>query len=174
MPLLRSLVALDLDSCRRLNRMADSSVVRRVFAAVSRLGDGLAWYLAMAALPLAYGAQGAMTSLQMALAGLAGLWIYRVIKRRTTRLRPYRVEPAILARARPLDRYSFPSGHTLQAVSFSTVACAHHPELAVVLWPFTAAVALSRPVLGLHYPSDVLVGAALGWLIARGVLLAFA
>jgi undecaprenyl-diphosphatase len=38
------------------------------------------------------------------------------------------------------------------------------------LVPFTVLVAVSRVVLGLHYPSDVLAGAALGALIAEGVL----
>jgi undecaprenyl-diphosphatase len=36
--------------------------------------------------------------------------------------------------------------------------------------PFTLLVALSRVVLGLHYPSDVLAGAAVGALVAQGVL----
>lgn len=40
------------------------------------------------------------------------------------------------------------------------------PELAWLLVPFTLLVAASRVVLGLHYPSDVLAGAALGATIA--------
>jgi undecaprenyl-diphosphatase len=72
----------------------------------------------------------------------------------------------------PLDRYSFPSGHTLHAVSFTAIATAHFPELGWVLVPFTVLVAASRVVLGLHYPSDVLAGAAIGAALAgAGVLL---
>lgn len=52
----------------------------------------------------------------------------------------------------PLDEFSFPSGHTLHAVAFSLVAMAHYPVLAWALVPFTASVAVSRVVLGLHYP----------------------
>jgi undecaprenyl-diphosphatase len=70
----------------------------------------------------------------------------------------------------PLDRYSFPSGHTLHAVCFTTLATSHVPGLAPVLLPFAALVAASRVVLGLHYPSDVLVGAALGASLASGAL----
>jgi undecaprenyl-diphosphatase len=66
----------------------------------------------------------------------------------------------------PLDEFSFPSGHTLHAVSFSIVALAYYPWLAPLLVPFSAGVALSRVVLGLHYPSDVLAATAIGVVLA--------
>ena len=53
---------------------------------------------------------------------------------------------------------------------FSVVAIAFYPMLAWLLVPFTVLVAISRVVLGLHYPSDVLAGAALGALIAQSIL----
>jgi undecaprenyl-diphosphatase len=78
--------------------------------------------------------------------------------------------PVFDARSRaliaPLDEFSFPSGHTLHAVAFSLVAIAHYPPLAWVLVPFTAAVAASRVVLGLHYPSDVLAATSFGAAVA--------
>jgi undecaprenyl-diphosphatase len=63
----------------------------------------------------------------------------------------------------PLDKFSFPSGHTLHAVAFTTLAWHYHPLLGMALMPFTCVVALSRIVLGLHYPSDVLAGALIGF-----------
>ena len=66
----------------------------------------------------------------------------------------------------PLDEFSFPSGHTLHAVAFSLVALAHYPVLAWLLIPFTASVAVSRVVLGLHYPSDVLAATGIGAALA--------
>jgi len=56
-------------------------------------------------------------------------------------------------------------------VVFSVVATAYYPALAAWVWPFTLLVAASRLVLGLHYPSDVVIGALLGVGIA-GVSLA--
>ena len=70
----------------------------------------------------------------------------------------------------PLDEFSFPSGHTLHAIAFTIVITASFPLLAPLLWTFTALVALSRVILGLHYPSDVLAATALGAAIAHGVL----
>ena len=64
-----------------------------------------------------------------------------------------------------LDRFSFPSGHTLHAVAFSLVACAYYPGLGASL-AVHVADRLSRVALGLHYPSDVIAGGALGAIIA--------
>jgi undecaprenyl-diphosphatase len=47
-------------------------------------------------------------------------------------------------------------------MGFTIVALAWYPWLAPVLLPFTALVAASRVVLGLHYPSDVLAALAIG------------
>jgi undecaprenyl-diphosphatase len=103
--------------------------------------------------------------------GVACTLLYRLIKSSTSRPRPYQRNGSIVLSAAPLDQYSFPSGHTLHAVAFTTIAVAYYPALAWVLVPFTALVALSRVVLGLHYPSDVLAGALLGAAIAAASFL---
>jgi len=72
----------------------------------------------------------------------------------------------ILIRSIPLDEFSFPSGHTLHAVIFTLVAIHYYPMLSVALIPFSILIGLSRPILGLHYPSDVLVGALIGFFIS--------
>ena len=78
------------------------------------------------------------------------------------RERPYVTFAGILAGTPPLDRYSFPSGHTLHAVCFAVLGSHYLPELALPLAGFAVLVALSRVVLGLHYPTDVAAGALLG------------
>jgi undecaprenyl-diphosphatase len=107
----------------------------------------------------------------MAVVGLAGLLIYRLLKRRLMRERPFITHHAIVRGTAPLDRFSFPSGHTLHAVSFAIVAIQAFPVLAWVLVPLALLIAASRVVLGLHYPSDVVAGALLGEGIAQAVLL---
>lgn len=152
----------DLRLVRQLNAFARTRLWRGLFVAVSRLGDGPLWYALILALALAgeLRAAAAMTT-----SGLLGLWLYRSLKRRTKRPRPCARCPGIVALAAPLDEHSFPSGHTLHAVAFTVIASAFVPWLAWILAPFALLVALSRPLLGLHYPSDVLAGALLGTLL---------
>jgi undecaprenyl-diphosphatase len=104
----------------------------------------------------------------MALVGLAGVLVYKWLKTSTERVRPYSHNGDIFQNVAALDQFSFPSGHTLHAVSFSWVLLHDYPEWAVLVIPFAALVALSRVVLGLHYPSDVLMGALLGAGLAQG------
>lgn len=132
----------------------------------SRLGDGVFWYALMGALLAWHGWAALPAVLHMIVAGLAGTLVYKWLKGATERPRPYQVCPTICCLSAPLDRFSFPSGHTLHAVVFSLVVTAYYPPLGWLVWPFTALVAASRLVLGLHYVSDVAVGALLGGTIA--------
>jgi undecaprenyl-diphosphatase len=152
--------------CRRFNRAATFPPVLMVMRAASRLGDGVVWYALLAALPLVYGAAAWRSVLVMASTGLAGLVLYKALKATLVRERPFIRHSGITLAMPPLDRYSFPSGHTLHAVCFSMQACAHHPQLAWLLAPLASLIALSRVVLGLHYPSDVAAGALIGALLA--------
>lgn len=158
--------ATDLELTRRFRRLSDARLAYAYFAACSRLGDGLLWYLLMLALLLAGGETGQRAVLQMAMLGIASLLAYRGLKRLSRRPRPLTVEQALRTRVAPLDEFSFPSGHTLHAVGFTLVLTQHYPESAMLLWPFCASVAASRVVLGLHYPSDVLAATGLGWVLA--------
>ncbi len=152
--------------CRRLNRGAAFALPRRIFRVASRLGDGIVWYVLLAVLPLLYGGAALRPVLVMALTGAVGVALYACLKRLFVRERPFITHAAIDRAGAPLDRYSFPSGHTLHAVCFTWQASAHFPELTWVLLPLATLIAASRVVLGLHYPSDVLAGAALGAALA--------
>lgn len=155
--------------CLRINRGSRYTPIRYFFAVISRLGDGIFWYVLMLAFALS-GAQGALVAARMAVAGILGMLVYRQLKQRLVRERPFISYSGISLGIAPLDRYSFPSGHTLHAVCFTLIATAQVPELAPILASFALLVAASRVVLGLHYPTDVLAGAGIGALLARGTL----
>jgi undecaprenyl-diphosphatase len=153
--------------CRPANRVARRRYLRRYFALVSRLGDGIGWYAVMAALLMWGGSASLAPVLHMVLTGVLGVLVYKLLKRHLVRERPFFTHRGVRALVPPLDRYSFPSGHTLHAVC-GTVMLAHYfPALLWLVVPFTLSVAASRVVLGLHYPSDVLAGAAIGWSLAE-------
>jgi len=152
--------------CITFNRTSHNILIRNFFKAVSRLGDGVFWYSLMALMVCVDQTHAFVPVAHMAVAGLIGTLIYKWLKVRTLRPRPFNVHQQISLRSVPLDQFSFPSGHTLHAVIFSMVAIHYYPMLSVALIPFTILVGLSRPILGLHYPSDVLVGALIGILIS--------
>jgi undecaprenyl-diphosphatase len=163
---LQQIKSWDMELCAFCNRRSRNFTVRSLFRIVSRLGDGVFWYVLMIVLLLEDGAAALPAVLHMIAVGLLGTAIYKFIKGKTLRPRPYNVYPAIVCMGKTLDQFSFPSGHTMHAAAFSIVAVSYYPALLWLVAPFAALVALSRPILGLHYPSDVLAGAALGAMIA--------
>lgn len=159
---LERLAQWDRGLCRRCNSACQFAGARIVLVIASRLGDGTFWYVLMAALLAWDGPKALAAVLHMIAVGLACTIIYKSLKHRTARVRPYVSQADITLFAAPLDKYSFPSGHTLHAVAFTLVTLGYYPALFSVLAPFCVLVALSRVVLGLHYPSDVVAGAGIG------------
>jgi len=152
--------------CIIINRSSRRAYIRYFFKAVSRLGDGVFWYALALCLPYLNGNIGWLQALHVLATGVVGLSVYKFLKSRLVRERPF-ISCEVIHQAAPaLDRYSFPSGHTLHAVLFSILFSAYLPGVTTLVWCFTSLVALSRIVLGLHYPSDVFVGALLGLAIA--------
>jgi undecaprenyl-diphosphatase len=137
--------------CERFNRANQYKLIRHCLRFISRLGNGVFWYVLILVLPYMYGSQALWTALQMILTGLACMLLYKFIKNTTSRPRPNERNPTILCPVPPLDQY---------------IAVTEFHTLAWLLVPFTFLVALSRVILGLHYPSDVLAGAIIGALVA--------
>lgn len=100
--------------------------------------------------------------------------IYWCLKNSCQRRRPPEAIPSFRSVITAADRFSFPSGHTSGAFTLATLVALHYSALAgaLYLWAFT--VGLSRVVLGVHFPSDILAGALLGtgiaWLTSEWLL----
>ncbi len=154
----------------RSNRLSRHRGLRDLMRAVSRLGDGVAWYALAVCLYALFGTEAVPALRHMLVAGVLGVGVYKLLKTRTLRPRPFEVVSDVVCAGCPLDKFSFPSGHTLHAVSFSLILAHHFPALAPAVFGFALLVAVSRPVLGLHYPSDVLAGAAIGAGLGSGVI----
>ena len=152
--------------CASSNRVCEKPFIKEFFTIISRLGDGVFWYVMMLGIPAVQGLSALHISLHMFAASSIAYLLYKVIKSNTKRPRPFAQNQQIDLGGRVLDKYSFPSGHTLHAVNFTIILLFYFPQLTVILVPFTTLVALSRIVLGLHYPTDVICGIILGALVA--------
>lgn len=79
------------------------------------------------------------------------------------RRRPAAAElPAYQQIANPPTSSSFPSGHAASAAAFATAVALESPRTGLLVAPLAASVAYSRVHVGVHWASDVVVGAALG------------
>ena len=86
-----------------------------------------------------------------------------VLKPMLPRRRPAAAElPAYQTIENPPTSSSFPSGHAASAAAFATAVALESPSLGAVVAPLAAAVAYSRVHVGVHWTSDVVVGAAVG------------
>ena len=126
---------------------------------LSRAGEHAALWLGLAAAgALLGGRRGRRAAKEGVLAiGITSATV-NALKLVIDRRRP---APRRLLHRRPRTS-SFPSGHAASAFAFAVAVSREVPETAPVLVPLAASVAYSRVYLGVHYPSDVLVGATLG------------
>jgi undecaprenyl-diphosphatase len=136
-------------------------------ARVAAVARGLSWAGEHGALWLAVGLAGAAVDRGRRRAWLRGTALTAGahltsmgVKRLVRRPRPAHVRPLV----RTAGRHSFPSSH---ATSAAAAAVAYGALGAPAVAPVAAAMCLSRLVVGVHYPSDVAAGAALGALTAR-------
>ena len=156
-----------------LNRMAYNPFCRNFFRTASVAGDMYLWVACIVLFPFIFGLQGIINSITAVMALPISVGLQTTIKHTVKRDRPFLSMPSLISKfVYILDKHSFPSGHCLHAMMFTVLLSYNLPYVVYALFLLSAAVFLSRPVLGIHYVSDVLVGVVIGAIIS-GISIVF-
>lgn len=151
---------------RWLNQGLRHDALRMLMVFSSRLGDGVLWFTLCCLLLCWQGIAMWPALLSGALSIGLCLALFMALKKRISRPRPFEVMIGLRTAVAPIDLWSFPSGHAINAFCVAMWVQLFFPVLAPGVWGMAALIAISRVALGLHYPSDVLSGALLGAMIA--------
>lgn len=129
---------------------------------LSHLGNGWLWFATLAFVLSGPSSGPSRVLLSAALANLA----IALFKGSVRRPRP--VSEAALVAGSPLgfDRFSFPSGHATNAFAWAGCAASFAPTMVSVFLALALAIAISRVLLRIHFPSDVVAGGLLGWALS--------
>lgn len=140
-----------------------------IFIFITHLGDhGILW-IALILLMLImkkYRSSGVASALSLASTFLVtNLWLKPMIGR----IRPYEVVEGLTRIIEKQSERSFPSGHSANGFAVATVMLLRLPKkIGVPIFILQCLIALSRMYVGVHYPTDVIVGSMIG--ICMGVL----
>lgn len=135
---------------------------RRTIKAISKTGDGHL-YIAVGVTLLLFGGEvGRAFFFATLLAYGFDVSLYLLIKNTIKRDRPTERLDFYDAWVTPSDKFSFPSGHTAAAFVFAAMVLNFYPLYAPLLLGWAALVGISRVLLGVHYPSDIVAGMVLG------------
>jgi undecaprenyl-diphosphatase len=109
------------------------------------------------------GDRGRPAFISAGLSAALALGLAQVVSHLVARPRPFVAEPAhshvLVDSARD---FTLPSDHATAGFAIATAIALRMPRLGVVLLGLVAAISVSRVAVGVHYPGDVLAGAALG------------
>jgi membrane-associated phospholipid phosphatase len=161
--MLQNLLALDVDTTRRLRVAEKPGPVRNLAILFAHSGDSWIWIPGLGLLAWLGPAAWRARCIWMLVGIIITALIVFAIKFTVRRRRPEGEWGGIY---RLTDPHSFPSGHAARAILLAVLGLGLGPAwLGIVLLVWAPLVVLARVAMGVHYVSDVLAGALLGLVI---------
>ncbi|BCR06804.1 hypothetical protein DESUT3_38730 [Desulfuromonas versatilis] len=152
---------------QRFCQLRSSILLTLLFRTASRLGDGPLW-VACGVLLAAFGGSAERLAVAAGLLAVgSSVALFMAVKDLIGRPRPCEAWLDLASLMAAPDRFSFPSGHTMTAFAVYGAFATLLPGSVALFLPLAVLIGLSRVFLGLHYPTDVLVGALLGTALGR-------
>jgi len=170
----KSLLELDANLCLKVNSLSGRKFLDTISYYISRLGDGTIYFAVLFFYIYLFKKPFLLTFRDYLLASAINLLLYKIIKKKVKRVRPFSAMDSITKIIVPPDEFSFPSGHAGAAAVFCCCTFYHMPIIPAVLsvvWMIL--VGFSRVYNGVHYPGDVMAGYLMGSVVSKAVLFYF-
>ncbi|MBP2325669.1 undecaprenyl-diphosphatase [Kibdelosporangium banguiense] len=166
---LRDASQVDKRLVRRSAELPETTVDRALKSLTRSANKGVLWFTVASVLALRKGRTRRAALRGVVAIGFASASANLVGKQLFPRRRPAaELLPTYRRLTKRPTSSSFPSGHSASAVAFTTALAMESPALGLVIAPVAAAVAYSRVHTGVHWPTDVAAGAAIG--VAAGLV----
>ncbi|HRQ53042.1 MAG: phosphatase PAP2 family protein [Ignavibacteriaceae bacterium] len=170
------LYSIDLSVFYLFNHTISTPFLDRFFSIITNVNNWYITYVVLLGISFVKGG----TKGKLAVLGVILLIVvtdqtgHRIIKEFFARLRPCNALTDVLTPLGCTGSFSFPSNHALNNFAVAIFFYRLFPKLKWILFITASLIAISRVYLGLHYPSDILGGAAIGlafgYIFASGVL----
>lgn len=161
--MIKKIVAFDERFSRYLYTHRLSAKADKWLRLYTRLGDGYVWALIVVLILAFYGPMFLAQVLAQVFPSLvASLALYWIVKLSTKRPRPFVAIPEFKALVPPLDKYSFPSGHTMNNLAIATTVLLAVPAAGAVMMALPLTWGFLRVYFGVHWLTDVIGGFVLG------------
>ncbi|MCF0224030.1 MAG: phosphatase PAP2 family protein [Fibrobacter sp.] len=155
-----------------------SEKTKRLLRSYVRLGDGYVWIIFAVILFIHIGWRAFIpVALEAGIAAGVALGLYEIIKLNVKRPRPFVVLKSIKPQVPPMDKYSFPSGHTMNNLAVAVTVTVAAPYYGWVMMLFPLSWGLLRVYFGVHWLTDIIFGflfGVLSFLIAHLIWLPIA
>ena len=165
------ILKLDEMLCVKINSLSGDKVIDKISYIISKLGDGSIYFATLTLFIIFTKKSGFLLARDYLTAGALNIVLYKAVKGRVKRIRPFIQINGINKIMPPPDEFSFPSGHSGAAAVFFYCTYYNMPgEIAVISFIWMLLIGFSRVYNGVHYPGDVLAGYFMGVTVAKTLI----